>query len=149
MSRLVKVRQLTRLARGVYAYPEKHSLVGEVPPSTTAVAEALARAQGAQAQVSEAAAANALGLTSQVPGRGVYLTSGTPRRRRVGNTIIEFKRASPRRLAGAGTPAGTVLQALRHLGRTGANQQIAEKRREKLPRSQRQALRALLPLAPP
>jgi len=148
LSRLVKAGQITRLARGVYAYPEKHSLVGEVPPSPTAVAEALARAQGAQAQVSEAAAANALGLTTQVPGRVVYLTNGTPRRRRVGNTIIEFKRASPRRLAGAGTPAGTVLQALRHLGRTGANQQVAEKLREKLPRSQRQALRALLPLAP-
>ncbi len=148
LSRLVKAGRIKRLARGVYGYPERNPLVGEVPPSPTAVAEALARAQGAQAQVSEAAAANALGLTTQVPGRVVYLTNGTPRRRRVGNTIIEFKRASPRRLAGAGTPVGTVLQALRHLGPAGVNEQIARKIREKLPRRQRQALRVLLPLAP-
>jgi predicted transcriptional regulator of viral defense system len=148
LSRLVKAGRITRLARGVYAYPESNPLVGEVPPSPTAVAQALARAQGAQAQVSEAAAANALGLTTQVPGRVVYLTNGTPRRRRVGNTIIEFKRASPRRLAGAGTPVGTVLQALRHLGPAGTNEQIAHKIREKLPRRQRLALRAVLPLAP-
>ncbi len=148
LSRLVKTGRIKRLARGVYAYLEVNSLVGEVPPSPTAVAEALARAQGAQAQVSEAAAANALGLTTQVPGRVVYLTNGTPRRRRVGNTIIAFKRASPRRLAGAGTPAGTVVQALRHLGPAGANEQVAQKIRERLPRSQWPALRALLPLAP-
>ena len=148
LSRLVKAGQIRRLTRGVYAYPEKNSLVGEVPPSPTAVAEALARAQGAQAQVSEAAAANTLGLTTQVPGRIVYLTNGTPRRRHVGNTIIEFKRASPRRLAGAGTSVGTVVQALRHLGPAGANEQVAQKLRAKLPQRQRQALRALLPLVP-
>jgi len=148
LSRLVKAGRIKRLARGLYAYPEQNSLVGEIPPSPTAVAEALARAQGAQAHVSEAAAANALGLTTQVPGRVVYLTNGTPRRRRVGNTIIEFKRASPRRLAGAGTPAGTVVQALRHLGPAGANEQVAQKLREKLRPSQRRALRALLPFAP-
>lgn len=148
LSRLVKAGQIKRLARGVYAYPERNSLVGEVPPSPTVVAEALARAQGAQAQVSEAAAANALGVTTQVPSRVVYLTNGTPRRRRVGNTIIEFKRASPRRLAGAGTPAGTVVQALRHLGPAGANEEVVQRLREKLPRRHRQQLRRLLPLTP-
>jgi predicted transcriptional regulator of viral defense system len=148
LSRLAKAGRIKRLARGVYAYPERNSLVGEVPPSPTAVAEALVRAQSAQAQVSEAAAANALGLTTQVPGRVVYLTNGTPRRRRVGNTVIEFKRASPRRLAGAGTPVGTVVQALRYLGPTGANEQVAKKLRANLPRRQRQALRALIPLVP-
>lgn len=148
LSRLAKSGQVTRLARGVYVYPERNALVGEVPPSPAAVAEALARAQGAETQVSEAAAANALGLTTQVPGRIVYLTNGTPRSRRVGNTIIRFKRASPRRLAGAGTPAGTVVQALRHLGPAGVNERVVEELRLVLPRSQRRELRALLPLAP-
>ena len=148
LSRLAKAGRIKRLARGLYAYPAMNSLVGEVPPGPAAVAEALARAQGAQAQVSEAAAANALGLTTQVPGRVVYLTNGTSRRRRVGNTIIEFKRASPRRLAGAGTPAGTVLQALRHMGPANVNEHVAQKLRAKLRPSERHALRALLPFAP-
>lgn len=148
LSRLARTGQVKRLARGLYVYPERNALVGEVPPSPTAVAEALARAQGAETQVSEAAAANALGLTTQVPGRVVYLTNGTPRSRRVGNTVIRFKRASPRRLAGAGTPAGTVVQALRHLGPAGVNERVVEELRQVLPRSQRRALRVLLPLTP-
>lgn len=148
LSRLAKAGRIKRLARGVYVYPETNPLVGEVPPSPAAVAEALARAQGATAQISEAAAANALGLTTQVPGRVVYLTNGTPRTRRVGNTVIRFKRASPRRLAGAGTPAGTVVQALRHLGPAGANERVVEELRQVLPRKQRRALKGLLPVTP-
>lgn len=148
LSRLTKAGRIKRLARGVYVYPETNSLVGEVPPSPSLVAQALARAQGASTQLSEAAAANALGLTTQVPGRVVYLTNGAPRTRRVGNTVIQFKHASPRRLAGAGTPAGTVMQALRYVGRAGANEQTIERIREMLPRRQRRALREVLPFTP-
>jgi hypothetical protein len=148
LSRLTRAGYIRRVTRGVYAYPERNALVGEIPPSPAAVAEALARAQGAQAQVSEAAAANALGLTTQVPGRVVYLTNGTPRTRRVGNTIIQFKRAAPRRLAGAGTPAGMVVQALRYLGPSGVNEHVIEALRERLPRRHRQGLRALVTVTP-
>ena len=97
---------------------------------------------------SEVAAANALGLTTQVPGRVVYLTNGTTRSRRFGNTIIQFKRASPRRLAGAGTPSGLVLQALRYLGPTGVNERVIEELRRPLPRQVRRELRTLLPMIP-
>jgi hypothetical protein len=148
LSRLTRAGKVKRVARGVYVYPERNSLAGELPPSPSAVAEALARAQGAETQVSEAAAANALGLTTQVPGRLVYLTNGTPRTRRIGHTVIQFKRAAPRRLAGAGTPAGAVVQALRYLGPTRINESVVEELRRVLPRSQRRALRALLPLTP-
>jgi hypothetical protein len=113
-----------------------------------AVAEALARARGETLQVSEAAAANALGLTTQVPGRVVYLTSGTTRTRRLGNTVIRFKRAAPRRLAGAGTPAGTAIQALRYVGPEGVNARAIERVRQALPRKERRRLRELLPLTP-
>lgn len=148
LSRLARAGKIKRLARGVYLYPEHNHLVGEIPPSLPAVAQALARSQGAEVQVSEAAAANALGLTTQVPGRIVYLTGGTPRSRRVGNTVIWFKHAAPRRLAGAGTPAGTVLQALRHLGPGGANERVVQMLRQTLPLRHRRELRALLPLTP-
>jgi len=146
--RLVKRGQVKRLARGLYVYPEKNPLVGEVPPSPLAVVNALARAGGAETQVSEAAAANALGLSTQVPGRVVYFTNGSPRTRRVGNTVIQLKRGSPRRLAGAGTPSGMVMQALRHLGSTGVNESVIEQLRHRLPPKERRALSRLLPLAP-
>jgi hypothetical protein len=148
LSRLARTGSVRRVTRGVYVYPERNDLVGELPPSPNAIAAALARAQGAEVQMSEASAANALGLTTQVPGRFVYLTNGTPRKRRVGNTVIQFKRASPRRLAGAGTPAGTVVQALRHLGPEGVSEHIAEELHKTLPSKQRRELRALFYLMP-
>lgn len=148
LSRLVKSGKLKRLAHGVYAYPEMNQLVGEVPPSPAAIAQALARGRGAEAQVSEAAAANSFGLTTQVPGRVVYLTNGAPRHRRVGNITIEFRRASPRRLAGAGSPAGAVVQALRYLGPASTSSQVVEKVRHGLSRGERQKLRHLLPMTP-
>ena len=105
LSRLVRRGVVRRLGRGVYWVPETNPLVGEVPPESAQVAEALARGSGATLQVSEAAAANRVGLTTQVPARKVYWTNGTPRTRRIGNTIIQLKRGSPRRLVGAGRQA--------------------------------------------
>ena len=60
-------------------------------------------------------AANALGLSDQVPAKIVILTDGVPRRVSLGKLTLLFRRASPRNLFGAGKPAGLVIQAIRHL----------------------------------
>ncbi len=148
LSRLARRGAITRLGRGVYSVPEFNALVGEVPPSAGRVAEALARGAGAHLQVSEAAAANEVGLTTQVPGRLLYWTNGTPRTRRIGTTVIQFKRGSPRRLAGAGRAAGTVVQALRYLGPGRVNRTAIARLRERLPESERLALREIRNQAP-
>lgn len=116
LSRLARAGEVRRLARGVYDVPRVHPRLGPLTPGPEAVAEALARRDAARLQVSGARAANALGLTTQVPGRAVYLTDGSPRIRRVAGQTVELRRATPRALAGAGTTAGAVVQALRHLG---------------------------------
>lgn len=116
LSRLARAGEIRRLARGIYDVPQMHPRLGPLTPGPEAVAEALARRDAARLQVSGARAANALGLTSQVPGRVVYLTDGSPRTRRVAGQTVELRRATPRALAGAGTTAGAVIQALRHLG---------------------------------
>ncbi len=148
LSRLARRGAIKRLGRGVYSVPESNPLVGEVPPSAGRVAEALARGTGAQLQVSEAAAANEVGLTTQVPGRLTYWTNGTPRTRRIGTTVIQFKRGSPRRLAGAGRAAGTVVQALRYLGPRRTNPTAIARLRQHLPESERQSLREIRNQAP-
>lgn len=148
LSRLARRGVIKRLGRGVYSVPESHPLVGEIPPSARQVAEALARGTGANLQVSEAAAANEVGLTTQVPGRLIYWTNGTPRTRRIGTTVIQFKRGSPRRLAGAGRAAGTVVQALRYLGPGGSSSTTIARLRERLPESERPALREIRNQAP-
>ena len=60
-------------------------------------------------------AANALGLSDQVPAKIVIQTDGVPRRVSLGKLTLLFRRVAPRNLFGAGRPAGLVIQAIRHL----------------------------------
>lgn len=119
LSRLVRAGPLRRLARGVYDLPKLHPRLGPLSPALPQVAQAIARSTGSQLQISGAQAANQLGLSTQVPARVAYLTDGPSRTVQVGTRAIDFRHAAPRNLAGAGTPAGVVFQALRHVGRRG------------------------------
>jgi hypothetical protein len=116
LSRLVKNGKLRRLARGLYDFPKVHPKLGQLSPTPDDVAQALARETGSQVQISGARAANALGLTTQVPARSTYLTNGPSRRVVLGKRIVDLRHASPKHLIAPGSAAGTVVQALRHVG---------------------------------
>jgi hypothetical protein len=127
LSRLARSGKIRRLARGVYDYPKTHPRFGVLSPSLDRVAAAIARATGSTIQLSGAHAANLLGLSTQIPAHLLYLTDGPPRKVRIGNQMIDFRHAAPRKLAGAGTPAGTVLQALQYLGRAGMTDDLVRR----------------------
>lgn len=116
LARLVKRGQLRRLARGLYDFPKVHPKLGSLSPAPDLVAQALARETGSQVQIDGARAAHALGLSTQVPAKNTYLTNGPPRRVVLGKRIIDLRHASPKHLVAPGSPAGTVVQALRHVG---------------------------------
>lgn len=116
LSRLVKGGQLRRLARGLYDYPKLHPKLGPLSPAPDDVAQALARETGSQVQIAGARAANALGLSTQVPAQSTYLTDGPSRRVVLGKRVVDLRHASPKHLIAPGSPAGTVVQALRHVG---------------------------------
>ena len=116
LSRLVKGGQLRRLARGLYDFPKLHPKLGPLSPAPDDVARALARETGSQVQIAGARAANVLGLSTQVPAQSTYLTDGPSRRVVLGKRIVDLRHASPKHLIAPGSPAGTVVQALRHLG---------------------------------
>ena len=120
LSRLVKGGKLRRLARGLYDFPKVHPKLGQLSPAPDDVARALARETGSQVQIAGARAANALGLSAQVPAKSTYLTDGPSRRVVLGKRVVDLRHASPKHLIAPGSPAGTVVQALRHLGRVRA-----------------------------
>lgn len=124
LSRLARAGKIRRLARGVYDYPKVSPRLGPLTASPETIAEALARKGGTRLQISGARAANALGLSTQVPGRSVYLTDGAARTRRIAGQLIELRRAVPRTLDGAGTTPGAVIQALRYLGPDEVTEQV-------------------------
>ncbi|WP_372050960.1 DUF6088 family protein [Tistrella mobilis] len=116
LSRLVKSGQLRRLARGLYDFPKLHPKLGALSPAPDEVAQALARETGSRVQIAGARAANALGLSTQVPAQSTYLTDGPSRRVVLGKRVVDLRHASPKHLIAPGSPAGTVFQALRHVG---------------------------------
>lgn len=80
-----------------------------------ATVEALMNGSQARWQFTGAYAANALGLSVQVPAKVVILTDGVPRKVSLGKLTLVFRRAAPRNMLGAGTRAGLVIQGLRYL----------------------------------
>ncbi len=115
LSRLAERGRLLRAGRGVYLLPVT-SRFGTRAPSVERAVEALAAQRGEVIVSSGAAAANSLGLTTQVPVRSVYLTSGRTRKMNLGKQIVELRHAPRWQLAMAHRPAGQAVRALAWLG---------------------------------
>jgi len=118
LKRMKAAGHVRQLSRGVYDRPIINSLLGEVPPSSAAIARAVELSGSVKVQPSGASAANILGLSEQVPGRAVFLTSGSSRVIQIGKRRIVFKHAGSRNMAGAGTKAGLIVSAMRYMGRS-------------------------------
>ena len=115
LSRLTERDQLIRASRGVYLRPIA-SRFGTRAPSVEQAVGALASQRGEVVVSNGAAAANALGLTTQVPIRSVYLTSGRSRTMNLGKQVIELRHAPRWQLTLANRPAGEAVRALAWLG---------------------------------
>ena len=115
LSRLARDGKLLRLGRGAYAVPVQGRF-GLRPPTSASVVQAIESASGETVVASGAAEANALGLTTQVPTREVYLTSGPSRRLTLGNRAIELQHGNRWQMLLGKRPAGQVIRALIWLG---------------------------------
>lgn len=147
-SRLTKKGILRRVDRGVYGYPEKSRLIGELSPRPEEVAKALARRGSRRLLPSGACAANLLGFTEQVPGKVEYLSDGPTRRVMIRKLPVALKQTTPARLATAGRVSGTVAQALRFLRKERVDDAIIEKLRKRLSEDDKKQLLRDIPLVP-
>jgi len=146
LSRLTERGQLIRAGRGVYLRPVT-SRFGTRAPSVQQAVEALASQRGEVIVPSGAAAANTLGLTTQVPVRSVYLTSGRSRTMNLGKQVVELRHAPRWQLALAYKPAGQAVRALAWLGPEKAEAALKTLKR-KLPSSTFGELVAAAPQLP-
>jgi hypothetical protein len=118
LSRLVRRGALTRPARGLYAVHRKSERLGiDLPAKLEEVVDALARRSGATVVPSGATFANQLGLSTQVPMRAIFQTTGRARRYQIGGTNVELRHVSPRRLKASSPRNLAVLSAIAHLGK--------------------------------
>src|SRR5262245_34706553 len=123
LSRLMKSGQLLRAGRGIYVRPVR-TRFGVRPPLVPSVVESVAGLKGETLVPHGAAAANALGLTTQVPVRTVYLTSGRSRRLSLGAQSIELRRAPSWQLVLPEARAGQAIRAIAWFGRERASEAV-------------------------
>jgi Family of unknown function (DUF6088) len=146
LSRLARSGSLLRAGRGVYVLPVKGKF-GARAPEVAKVIQEWASQRGETVVGNGAAAANALGLTTQVPVRQVFLTSGRSRKLRLGSQTVELRHAPPWQLLYPGQAAGEVIRSLAWVGPSGSEAALSRLKR-KLPASELQAVvdaRARLP----
>ncbi|WP_159994024.1 DUF6088 family protein [Roseomonas sp. 18066] len=137
-SRLAREGRLIRAARGLYVHPVQGRF-GVRPPSPAKVAERLAEATGEPVLPAGAAEANRLGLTTQVPVREVFVTTGAARKLKLGARTLEIQHAPKWQTVLPGTEAGAAVRALAWLGKREVGR-AAARLHASLPQSEWKAL---------
>lgn len=141
VARLVSAGTLVRVARGVLVRPERNRYVtGPVSPDLAKVIHVLVRNSGAVIQMSGAEAVLRMGLSTQVPLKLIFQTSGSGRKFKVGSMTVLLRPTAPRKLLLVGRPAGVALAALWYLGKNGVGPSTIEKIKRKLGRKEFKAL---------
>jgi len=108
---------IKRFRKGIYYKPQKSSLFGDVLPNPSAVAQAIAKLNGAHIVPDGSMALNMLGLSDQVPMKYIYLNDKLHKSEFVGNTEIVFKRINAKKLTTSNKMVGLVLSAIDYLGK--------------------------------
>ena len=117
LSRLSRKGIIRKLATGLYDTPVINKRFGPLPPDPDKAAHALAQKLDYHLQVNPVQAAHSLGLSQQVPAQAVYLTDGLSKTIKVGNQTLKFVHASLKKMVGADTKSGLIIQALYYFGK--------------------------------
>lgn len=115
LHRLEKEKQIVRVAQGIYVRPLISKYLGEVLPSAEDVANGIAKRDRIRIVPTGVYALNALGLSTQVPMKLVFLTDGAARIIKIGKRTIKFKKTTPKNLLAKGKISSLVIQALREI----------------------------------
>ena len=132
LNRLVKSGELKRVTRGIFVKPKQVSTVGEVLPSASEVTQMLANSTGEIIAIHGAEAARQLQLTTQVPMRPIFYTSGNTRTLKMANRTVILKHVNPSKLIATGTVQGLVISALCYLGQEQVTIQIIASIKERI-----------------
>lgn len=121
LHRIEKRGIIRRVAHGIYVRPKESSYIGEVMPTAEEVAEGIAKRDKIRIVPTGVYALHALGLSTQIPLKLVFLTDGAARTIKVGKRTIKLKRTTPKNLLAKGKISSLVIQALREIGKDKAN----------------------------
>jgi hypothetical protein len=143
LSDLTKDGKIRRVCRGIYDYPKYSVLLEQkLSPDFDQVALAFARKFNWRIQPSGDAALNLLGLSTQVPGRFVYLSDGPTRKYSISSYTLEFKKSALKDVGFKHRESGMIVQAIKALGKSHISIEIIESIRKQLdPRKCKQIIK--------
>lgn len=101
LSRMVKRGEIIRVSRGIYCYPRSNPALGLdiIPPSAEDIARRVAERDKVKIIPTGDQALNQLGLSTQVPGKAVYITNGARKKINLGKgRSIVFRESNEFRL---------------------------------------------------
>ena len=137
LSALNKAGTIRRVCHGLYDYPRQSKTLGQLSPDINQVAYALARKFNWRMQPSGDAALNLLGLSTQVPGKWIYLSDGPSRQYKIGLQTIAFRHAALKDTGLSHYESSLLVQGLKALGKEQVDEAAIEKLRHWLPTSLR------------
>lgn len=133
LSNLTKQGKIRRIYRGMYDYPKYSELLGQnLSPDFDQVAQAFARKFNWRIQPGGDAALNLLGLSTQVPGKYIYLSDGPNRTYAIGSYKLEFKKTALKEIGFKHRESGIIVQALKSLGKEQITPGLLKKIRNEL-----------------
>lgn len=115
LSRLVETRRVERMGQGIYVIPKYDKVFGKVLPSIEQIANILAKKDHVKIKPSGQYALNKVGLSTQVPMRLVFLTTGHSKKIQVGKSAIIFKSTTAKKLSMKGEITSLLFLGLEEL----------------------------------
>lgn len=143
LHRLAKDGAIRKLGYGLYDLPKMSDLLGALSPDVNQIIQAYMRRTGHTIVMDPLNAANSLNLTQQVPSQLVFMTNGTSCDLDVCGLHIKLIHAAPKKIAGADTRVGVIIQALQYFGRSGAPRNALKKISRMLQRKDISTLKSL------
>ncbi|MBS7289028.1 MAG: hypothetical protein KIG56_00360 [Bacteroidales bacterium] len=122
LAELTQEGLLVKLAQGIYAKP-RWSRFGVVLPSVDKIVQAIAARDNAEVLPSGMTALNILGLSTQVPMKYSYLTTGSERTIKLKNQEIRLKRGVPKNFCYKTKLITLLVQALKALKQQNVGQE--------------------------
>ncbi len=148
LSRNSQTGLLRRAGRGMYHLPRHHPILGALGPSYEGLQDVITRKANGKLFPTGAHAANALGLSDQVPMLTWHFTTGPSRRIRRGKGEIVLRHVSPRFVSTKNPKSAHVILALRWIGKRFVTDDLIAKLRRNLSPADRAALLADIGCAP-
>lgn len=122
LERMNKDKIIRRLIRGVYDIPKYNKTFNMYnPPSINSIAKAIARNFNWNICPTGNYSLNILGISTQIPSKYIYISSGPYRKYVFDGNIIEFKHASLKEINSYSYETNLVIQAIKEIGKENIN----------------------------